>query len=538
MPQHRLLERAVDIAKTAALTAAAAVAATAASAAVAADCTDLAGLALPGVEIVAAAAVAPGAFEPPGGGFARFGGQAYQALPAFCRVEAVARPAAGSAIGIEVWLPAAGWNGKLLGVGNGGWAGSIGHAALAGALADGYAAASTDTGHAGGSPDFALEHPDKLIDFAHRAVHEMTVVGKAVTTAFYERTAERAYFSGCSTGGRQALAAAQRYPGDYDGIVAGAPAYYPSHIQGMQVWTNAVAERSEAARLDVDDFRLVNEAAIAACDLIDGVADGVIEDPRACGFDPGVLACATDGDAACLGPEQIETVRQIYQGPADRAGRSIFPGLARGSEAGWATLAGPEPLSLALETYRLLVYGAYGDDDGAALGDDDGALGGDDGDEPGWDYRGFDAETDIARAVQRIGPLMDSNDPDLSGFVEQGGRLLLYHGWNDPGIPPEGTIRYYDAVQEALGPARAADSVRLFLVPGMNHCGGGTGTDQFDAVAALDRWLETGAAPERIHAERRAGGELVRSRPLCPYPSVAVHDGAGDTDDAASFACR
>lgn len=474
-------------------------------------CEELESLALTDTDIVSARVVAAGGFEPP----SRFGAQVYASLPEFCRVEAVSRPAEGSEIGIEVWLPAGTWNGKLEAVGNGAWAGSISHSAMAGALAAGYAAASTDTGHRGGTPGFALEHPDKLIDFAHRAVHQMALVAKAVTEAHYERPQERAYFAGCSTGGRQALTAAQRYPKDFDGIVAGAPAYYPSHIQGMQVWTGQVSNRNEAGKIGADEFRLINDAAIAACDTIDGVADGVIEDPQQCDFDPAELACGNGSDDACLAPEQIETVALVYQGPTTSTGDPIFPGLERGSELGWGTLSGAEPLSLARETYELLVYG----------GSD-------------WDWQNFNADIDFDAAVERIGPLMNSNDADIGDFVERGGKLLLYHGWNDPGIPPGGTIRYYGDLRATLGDAASDASVRLFMVPGMNHCAGGTGTDQFDPVAALDRWIASDQPPPSLPAERRVNGESLRTRPLCPYPSVATYDGTGSTDLASNFSCR
>jgi feruloyl esterase len=343
----------------------------------------------------------------------------------------------------------------------------------------------------------------------------MAVTAKALVTAYYERPAERAYFAGCSTGGRQALTAAQRYPADFDGIVAGAPAYYPSHIQGTQVWIAAVANRSTAALLDRDALALVNGAAIAACDLIDGVADGVIENPQRCGFDPAALACPAANGDACLAAAQVETTRQIYAGPAHDDGTPVYPGLARGSESGWTTLAGPAPLALALETWQWLVHG-----------------------DPEWDWRAFDPDTEFDTAVRRIGPLLDTNDPDLGEFVARGGRLILYHGWSDPGIPPGGTVRYYDAVRDTLGSARADESVRLFMVPGMGHCAGGTGTDRFDAVAALDRWIETGAAPARIEAERIVGGQRVRSRPLCAWPQVAEYSGSGSSDEAANFVCR
>jgi feruloyl esterase len=436
-------------------------------------------------------------------------------LPAFCRVEAVARPTADSSIGIEIWLPESGWNGMLLAVGNGAWAGTISYAALADALADGYAATSTDTGHVDNNVEFAVGHPEKLIDFAHRAVHEMAVAAKTVVQIHYSRSAEQAYFAGCSTGGRQALAAAQRYPADFDGIVAGAPAYYPTHIQGMQVWTAAINANQRGESLRQKEFDLLYEASLAACDARDSVADGVIEDPRVCKFDPETLICATDGASACLSPEQAETARLTYRGPVDDHGQVIFPGLARGSESGWRTLSGDRPLSLAFDTYAQLVF-----------------------EDPDWDFRSFDANRDIPIGVDRIGELMDSADPDITGFVERGGKLLLYHGWSDPGIPAAGTIRYYDDVLHALGAATAANSVRLFMVPGMGHCRGGSGTDTFDPVHALDGWVRGGAAPERIEAGRLEGDEVVRTRPLCSYPKHAAYTGEGDTNVSANFECR
>jgi feruloyl esterase len=481
----------------------------------AAACESLAGRSFGAAEIAAATSVAAGTFRlPEGSPGAAAANAAFGALPAFCRVEAVARPSADSAIGIEIWLPAAGWNGKLLAVGNGAWAGSISYGALAEALADGYAAASTDTGHVGNAVDFAVGHPEKLVDFAHRAVHEMALAAKAVVAANYSRPHDYAYFAGCSTGGRQALAEAQRYPADFDGIVAGAPAYYPSHIQGTQVWTAAINANQRGAPLGEREFALVNDAVVAACDMQDGVGDGVLEDPAACRFDPKSLVCADGSAAVCLSPEQAETVASTYRGPVDDAGRALFPGLARGSERGWRTLSGDRPLGLAYDTYARLVF-----------------------DDPQWDFRSFDAARDIPLAVERIGPVLDSADPNIEAFVERGGKLVLYHGWSDPGIPAGGTIRYYDEVRAALG-RKAAGSVRLFMVPGMGHCRGGTGTDTFDAVAALDAWVTRGTAPERIEAARVEAERIVRTRPLCAYPARAVYSGSGSSDDSRNFVCR
>jgi hypothetical protein len=482
----------------------------------AAACESLARQAFGATEITAAEVVAPGAFSVPAGspgGVAT--NAALAALPAFCRLQAVAKPSADSAIGIEIWLPENGWNGKLLAVGNGAWAGSISYSALADAVAAGYAATSTNTGHVGNTVDFAIGHPEKLVDFAHRAVHEMALAGKAVVAAHYSRKHDYAYFAGCSTGGRQALTAAQRYPNDFDGIVAGAPAYYPTHIQGTQVYTAAINANQPGAPLGEREFALLNDAVIAACDTQDGVADGVLEDPRACSFDPKVLVCGNGTDAACLSPSQAETARLTWRGPVDAAGKPLFPGVARGSERGWRTLSGDKPLALAFDTYAQLVFG-----------------------DAEWDFRTFDAARDIPLGVERIGDLMNSADPDLGEFVAHGGKLILYHGWSDPGIPAAGTIRYYDEVGATLGATTAKDSVRLFMVPGMGHCRGGTGTDTFDAVAALDRWVTQAAAPERIEASRVENGAVVRTRPLCAFPTRAVYGGKGSTDDSRNFECR
>ncbi len=481
-----------------------------------ADCDALSGRHFGATQVTTATAVEAGQFRlPPGTRSSARTDAVLATLPEFCRIEAVAAPSEDSAIGIEMWLPESEWNGKLLAVGNGAWAGSISYGALADAVADGYAATSTDTGHRGNSVEFAIGHPEKLVDFAHRAVHEMALAAKAIVEVHYSRAADQAYFSGCSTGGRQALTAAQRYPEDFDGIIAGAPAYYPTHIQGTQVWIAAVNANQRGEPLGPEEFDLLYAASTDACDTIDGVADGVIEDPTVCAFDPFSLVCSTDDTAGCLSPQQADTATLTYRGPTDDLGRIIFPGLAIGSESGWRTLSSERPLSLAFDTYAQLVF-----------------------EDPQWDFRTFDAARDIPYAVEKIGDLMDAADADISAFVEHGGKLILYHGWSDPGIPAAGTVRYYDDVKGTLGTATAADSVRLFMVPGMGHCAGGTGTDRFDAVAALDTWVREDAAPERIEAARMRGTEPVRTRPLCAWPKTAVYDGTGDSDASENFECR
>ena len=479
-------------------------------------CETLSALDLDHTTIKSARTVAPGEMRIEGEGrFAAATNAALSTLPAFCRVVAISHPSADSTIGMEIWLPADNWNGMLLAVGNGAWAGSISYTALADAVREGYAAVSTDTGHIGNEVDFAIGHPEKLVDFAYRAVHEMAVAAKALVTANYSRPADYSYFSGCSTGGRQALAEVQRYPNDFDGVVAGAAAYYPSHLQGMQVWTSAIAARQTEPHLGEREFHLVNDAVVAECDTLDGVEDGVIENPAVCDFDPASLICENAESGTCLTAAQAETVRRIYTGPTDANGRSIFPGLSRGSETGWRTLSSEEPLGLAYDTYARLVFG-----------------------DSHWDFTTFDAARDIATGIERIGDLMDSADPDISAFIDHGGKLLLYHGWSDPGIPARSTIRYYDSVRETIGSDVADQSVRLFMVPGMGHCRGGVGTDQFDPVAALDRWVRTDEPPTRIEASRIEDGQVTRTRPLCPFPQAAAYDGSGSTDTSENFECR
>jgi feruloyl esterase len=486
------------------------------------NCESLKNVTLNHGDVTLAQTVAAGQFTPPAPSFPG-GAAVFAKLPQFCRVAATLRPVEDSEIGIEVWLPEAGWNGKLEAVGNGAWAGSIGYPALAAAVAAGYAAASTDTGHKGNNVQFVVGHPEKLVDFAWRSVHEMTIAAKAIAAGYYGNRPRRAYFNGCSTGGRQALTEAQRFPNDYDGIVAGAAANYPTHLQGAQVWTAQAAHRTEASYIPPEKYAAIHKAVLEGCDALDGVKDGVLEDPTRCHFDPAVIACKGGDGPSCLTAAQVETAKQIYSGPANpRTGRNLFPGLEPGSEMGWATLTGPKPLDLAAETYQYLVFH-----------------------DPQWSFLKFDPVADMAAAGKTIGPLMDATNPNLKPLFAHGGKLLMYHGWADPGIAPRNSVNYYESVVEAMGgAAKARDSIRLFMVPGMGHCRGGDGTDTFDAVAALDTWVTQGKAPAAIpasHATKGGGGLLSlidKTRPLCPYPQVAVHNGSGDSSKAENFTCR
>jgi Tannase and feruloyl esterase len=489
------------------------IAALSSSAAAAAPCESLAKLALPRTIITIAQAVPAGQLALPPGAVPTFPGApppSFGNLPAFCRVAATLKPTPDSNIKIEVWLPASGWNWKLESVGNGAWAGSISYRDLAAAITAGYAAASTDTGHTETTAAFVVGHPERLIDFAYRAVHEMTVAAKAIIVGYYGSGAVRAYFNGCSTGGRQALAEAQRYPADYDGIIAGAAANYPTHLQGAQVWTTKITNEDDGY-IPPAKYTLIHNAVLEACDALDGVKDRVLEDPRVCHFDPQALACQGPDEPTCLTAPQVEVARKIYAGP----GPSLFPGLERGSEIGWATLSGPKPMALAAETYQYLVFK-----------------------NPKWDYRTFDPARDMAIADKAIGPLMNAIDPNLKPFFQRGGRLLMYHGWADPGIAPQNSVNYFTSVEDAAGgKAAASNSIRLFMVPGMGHCAGGDGTDDFDKIGALSSWVDTNQAPKSILAAHKTKGVADRTRPLCPYPETAHYKGSGSTDDAANFVC-
>jgi feruloyl esterase len=387
---------------------------------------------------------------------------------------------------------------------------------MATALGAGYATASTDTGHTGGNPaTFIPGHPEKVIDFAYRAVHEMTVAAKAVIAARYGNGPKYSYWNGCSTGGRQALAEAQRYAADYDGIIAGAAANYVTHLQGAQVWSAQVVHKDEASYIPPAKYAVLHAAVLDACDPLDGVKDGVLENPAKCKFDPEKLLCKGADGPSCLTASQVEAARQLYAGPVDSHGKSMFPGLERGSETGWATLSGTRPMALADETYKFLVFK--------------------DGD---WNYLTFNAERDIALADKNAGPMANSIDSNLKPLFNRGGKLLMYHGWADPGIAPQNSVNYYNSVVEKLGKAATSNSIRLFMVPGMGHCAGGDGTSTFSMIDALSKWVEQGQAPERIEASRVRNGQTERTRPLCPYPQVAVYNGSGSTDESANFSCK
>lgn len=477
-------------------------------------CTGLREMRLSSATITAADAVAPGAFVPPTPANAA-AAKRFAALPAFCRVQATVTPTADSEIRIEVWLPSSGWNGRFQGVGGRALGGIIVYPAMADALAAGYATASTDTGHVGAGGAFGLGHPEKVVDHGHRAVHEMTVAAKAIVAGFYERPAQRAYFNGCSLGGRQGLAEAQRYPLDYDGVVAGDIAHNIRDLYAARLTQHQFAHRSGQSTLDAAALRMLNAGAVAACDKADGLEDGVIDRPQQCRFDPATLACRATGAAGCLTPEQVETARFLYK-PVVRpdTGAFVSNGLMPGSEAGWGAILGNEPERNSVEVYRYVVFK-----------------------DPQWDWRQFDLPASLTAASSSQLPEIDATSPDLTAFFRRGGKLLLTHGWADPQTPPLNGLDYYSQTKERVGATAADASLRLFMVPGMGHCEGGVGTDIFDAMEPLSQWVERGVTPLRFDAKRVVDGAVVRTRPLCAYPTVARWNGAGDSSSAANFSC-
>ena len=497
------------------------------------DCADLRRLNLADAVVVSAELHAAGPFKPPAGA-------PFDVAGPFCRVVISARPSPGSDIAIEVWLPdAARWNGRFWGLGNGGFGGSISHRGLGTRIAAGYAAVATDTGHQGDSADasWAIGQPQKVIDYGHRAIHLAAAHGKRVVAGYYGRKPDFSYFSAYSNGGRQALMLAQRYPEDYDGIIAGAPAYdftatYAA-VADLQFDVLADADR----HLTPDLLAALNRAALDACDATDGVKDGVIEEPDLCRFDPAVLACKGEFSERCLSPAQVLTARRLYSGlrlPA--AGRPVGA-LPPGSELAWESIHfGKGPSTGEYYPYVLGFMRGFVFED------------------PAWDPKSFDILRYTAVAERKVAPVVDAVSPDLRRFFGRGGKLILWHGWNDPLVSGFATVDYYARVLDALGPESARQGVRLFMAPGVEHGRGGPGPDQFgqfaggtgdpdrSLAAAMQRWVERGVAPERVIASRApdpksAASSAPRTRPLCAWPMSARYRGTGSTDDAANFDC-
>ena len=477
------------------------------------SCAELTKLTLPKATITRAEVVDAGSFKPPD----ENQGSRFRSLPAFCRVAATLTPSTDSDIKVEIWIPATNWNGKYQAVGNGAFSGAIAYPAMAAALARGYATSSTDTGHAGGGASWALGHPEKVIDFGWRAVHEMAVVSKAIIARHAGRAPAFSYWNGCSAGGRQAMKEAQRFPEDFNGIIAGAPGLDWTGRAAQAVRIAKTLEHNEAGRLSSKDTQVLHRAVIEACDASDGLKDGLISDPERCQFDPAVVQCTGSNQSACLTPAQVATARSIYARVANRSTKREVGGLLPGSELGWTEMGWTESArATGLDQFRYLVFK-----------------------EPAWEIQSFDFDRDLVRAEEADGDTLNALNPNLRPFIDRGGKLLQYHGWADPQISPWASTQYYKRVADTLGGApKIHGSYRLFMAPGMGHCGGGEGPNTFDMVAALEQWVEHGRAPDQILASHASGGAVDRTRPLCPYPQVAKYDGTGSVDDAANFACR
>jgi feruloyl esterase len=467
-------------------------------------CESLGQVALTNGTVISAAPVPAGAFTPPTGTSAAAAG--FKTLPAFCRVTLKLTPSADSDIRAEVWLPRSGWNHKIQAAGNGGLGGTIPYSALAAAVSAGYSAVGTD---------FVAGHPEKLVDFAYRAIHEMTVTAKTIVTAYYDARPSRSYFNSCSTGGRQGLIEAQRYPEDFDGIVAGDPSWDQMRLYAARVWLNVYVNRTPAAVIPSSKYPMIHRAVLDKCDALDGVKDDVLEDPSRCSFDFATLRCAGDDHPDCLTKDQVETAKAMTSPIRDpKSGAELHPGrYYPGSELGWGGVAGPSPSGESHEGMRKIVF------------------------RPEWDYHTIKVPDDVERAVRADNGLLYGGDPNLSRFFGRGGKLLMYHGWADPLVSPDTSLIMVNRIHDTVGRS-AANALALFMVPGMGHCQGGPGTDVFDKVAALDQWVESGTTPQSILASHMTSGVVDRTRPLCAYPMAAHYVGSGSTDEARNFRCQ
>jgi feruloyl esterase len=475
-------------------------------------CARLQALELPHAIVTSAEQLLAGQFQPPSGTPAPF-----KDVPAFCRVTLTIKPSADSDIRSEVWLPGAGWNGKFLMVGNGAWGGTIQYGPLARGVMRGYGVASTDTGHTGSDASFALGHPEKLLDFGYRSVHETAVTAKVVLEAFYGAKPRFSYFEGCSGGGRQAFMEAQRFPEDFDAMVAGAPGYDRTNSFFQMVMLAQATLKDPASFIPSTKYPALHRAALAACDEKDGAADGLISDPLRCSFDPAVIACKGDDGPDCLTAPQVVAAKRIYAPVVHpRTGEQIFPGLEPGSELRWAaTSGGPKPLQVADDLFKFVVF-----------------------QDPQWDFRTLDIEKHLELARKVDGGTLSPRSADIGRFVARGGKLLMYHGWADQNISPRSTVNYLSRLQDTLGKQRVDQSVALYMVPGMAHCSGGEGPASFDMLTALEAWREHGRSPGDILATQTVGDSIGRTRPLCRYPAVPMYTGSGSLERAESFACR
>lgn len=506
-------------------------------------CEKLKQLQLPDTTITSADSEPAGPFALPPGAPAKS-----VDLPAFCRVRGEIKPTADSQIKFEVWMPAAEWNGRFEQMGSGGLAGSINLFSLSAVLKNNFATAATDDGHEGPATDasWATGHPEKVKDFGYRAVHETNAKAKKIIEAFYEKPPRYSYFNGCSEGGREALMEAQRFPDDFNGILAGATAHYWTQLMAAFAW-NAQALNSTTSFIPEPKRRTVQDAAIAACGKQDGVTDKFIKDPQHCSFDPAALLCKGADADNCLTADQVEALKKIYAGPKNpRTGQKISSGYEPGAEAepgfpgisfaSYVFGAGP---GMSLDSmFSSSFYGGF------VFGN------------PKWKFSDLNFDQDIATTEEKVGSALNAADPDLSAFRAHHGKLIHYHGWNDGSPSPLHSVEYYERVAAKMGGfEKTQQFYRLFMAPGMMHCGSGEGPNTFgnpldftpasdpdhNIFVALEHWVEDGVSPEKVIATKyqsdpTKGVEM--TRPLCPYPQQAKWNGNGATSDAANWVCE
>jgi pimeloyl-ACP methyl ester carboxylesterase len=487
-------------------------AAAAPAARAATPCAELAKLPLSGATVTGVEEIATGEYAPAAG-------PRQANLPPFCRVALTVPPQ----IRIEVWLPRDTWNGRYRGEGGGGYAGQISYGGLATGIRAGYATASTDTGHpatAGGTfalnPDGTLNTP-LIADFAERSLRELVVKAKAVINAYYGKGPTYSYWNGCSTGGRQGLMAVQRFPDEYDGLVIGAPAINWDRFIAAELWPQVVMNKTVGAPIAASKLNAVTRAVVAACDANDGVTDGVINDPRKCTYDPAALICkGGDDQASCLTPQEADAVRKIWNGPMSARGQRLWFGLERGTPLGG--LAGNNAFPIASTHFQYWIR-----------------------QDPKFDWRTLseaDFEADFGRSQQKFNKLIGTDDANLAGFRKSSGKMIMWHGEADSLIFPRGSVNYFERVLDQNGgPRQVSEFARLYLAPGVGHCGGGDGPSPVGLFDLVVNWVEKGAAPSTVPANRRREDGTLMSRPLCPYPTIAKWTGQGSPDEAANFAC-
>jgi feruloyl esterase len=512
------------------------------------QCAALARFTSPDATITAAVLTKSIAVSDPDPGIPSSGSSAQKTnlqLPEFCRVEITLTPSSDSDIKMEVWMPVQGWNGRFRGQGNGGFAGVIDYDDMATSVTRGFATAGSDGGHA--SIDltdalWALGHPEKVIDFGYRAVHLMTTTAKAVIAAYYGTAPTYSYFSSCSDGGREALMEAQRFPADYNGIIAGDPANNWSGLLANAI-SNSQALAKLGSYIPPNKLSAIADAVNAACDRIDGVSDGILNDPRKCEFKPSTMLCGKAETGSCLTSAQVTALEKLYAGSKDSTGTTIFPGYMPGGETGsngWSDwITGSQ-----LGTSLMYFFGTgYFSDMVYA--------------NPSWDYKLSTVDADYLASLSSTGQVVDATDPDLTTFIDRGGKLILYHGWSDSAVSPLSTIHYFESMQSVTGEQKVASAVRLYMAPGMQHCDLGPGPDSFgqtgwkpqypltdaehNMYVALMQWVEDGTAPASLIATKYAvvnnQTSPVMTRPLCPYPQQARYKGSGNTNASTSYTC-